>query len=119
MNKKANRLNVIALTMVLFASWAVTTAQAQTSVAPEEARAIAKEAYVYGFPMVDHYRIQYSYFEDKNDPNYKTPLEPADKRPPAFTRRRTRPSRRPIRTRRTLSSAWICAPSPWCSRCRR
>ena len=23
--------------------------------------------------MVDHYRIQYSYFQDKDDPNYKTP----------------------------------------------
>jgi hypothetical protein len=49
-----------------------TAAPAQTSVTPEEARAIAKEAYIYGFPLVDHYRIQYSYFQDKNDPNYKT-----------------------------------------------
>jgi hypothetical protein len=54
-------------TMALLASWVVATAQAQTTVTPEEARAIAKEAYVYGFPMVDHYRIQYSYFQDKVD----------------------------------------------------
>jgi len=40
-------------------------------VTPEQARAIAKEAYVYGFPMVDSYRIQYSYFVDKNNPEYK------------------------------------------------
>lgn len=40
-------------------------------VSPEEARAIAKEAYVYGFPMVDNYRVQYSYFVDKQDPEYK------------------------------------------------
>jgi hypothetical protein len=40
-------------------------------VTPEQARAIAKEAYVYGFPMVDSYRIQYSYFVDKNGPEYK------------------------------------------------
>ncbi len=38
-----------------------------------EARAIAKEAYIYGFPLVDNYRIQYSYFQDKQDPNYKLP----------------------------------------------
>jgi hypothetical protein len=38
-----------------------------------EARAIAKEAYVYGFPMVDNYRIQYAYFEDSKDPEYKAP----------------------------------------------
>jgi hypothetical protein len=49
-----------------------TAAQSQAPVTPEEARAIAKEAYVYGFPLVDHYRIQYSYFQDENDPNYKT-----------------------------------------------
>lgn len=40
---------------------------------PAEARAIAKEAYIYGFPLVDNYRIQYSYFQDKQDPNYKLP----------------------------------------------
>jgi hypothetical protein len=73
MKTKKKITRVIAFTMALLASWVVTTAQAQTSVTPEEARAIAKEAYVYGFPMVDHYRIQYSYFQDKKDPNYKTP----------------------------------------------
>ena len=36
----------IVFTMALFASWVVATAQAQTTVTPEEARAIAKEAYV-------------------------------------------------------------------------
>jgi hypothetical protein len=35
------------------------TASAAEAVSPAEARAIAKEAYVYGFPMVDSYRIQY------------------------------------------------------------
>lgn len=38
---------------------------------PGEARAIAKEAYIYGFPLVDHYRIQFSYFIDKGSPEYK------------------------------------------------
>lgn len=36
-----------------------------------EARAIAKEAYVYGFPMVDSYRIQHAYFVDTKNPEYK------------------------------------------------
>jgi hypothetical protein len=36
-----------------------------------DARAIAKEAYVYGFPMVDAYRIQHAYFVDKANPEYK------------------------------------------------
>ncbi len=44
---------------------------ADTTLAPAEARAIAKEAYIYGFPMVDSYRIQYAYFVDTNNPEYK------------------------------------------------
>ena len=39
----------------------------------EEARAIAKEAYIYGFPLVDTYRIQYSYFVDQSNPEFKAP----------------------------------------------
>lgn len=38
---------------------------------PEQVRAIAKSAYTYGFPMVDTYRVQYSYFADKAGPEYK------------------------------------------------
>jgi hypothetical protein len=38
---------------------------------PAELRQILKEAYVYGFPMVDSYRIQYSYFVDETNPEYK------------------------------------------------
>ncbi len=37
----------------------------------EQVRAIAKEAYIYGFPMVDSYRIQHSYFVDTANPEYK------------------------------------------------
>ncbi|MCV7177550.1 DUF1254 domain-containing protein [Mycolicibacterium sphagni] len=37
----------------------------------EQIRAIAKEAYIYGFPMVDSYRVQHSYFVDADDPEYK------------------------------------------------
>src|SRR5580704_6346301 len=47
-------------------------AHAQT-VGPDEARAIAKEAYIYGFPVVDNYRIQYAYFVNKKNLEYKAP----------------------------------------------
>ncbi len=40
---------------------------------PSEARAIAKEATIYGFPLVDSYRIQYSYFVDRSSPEFKVP----------------------------------------------
>jgi hypothetical protein len=43
------------------------------AVTPEEARAIAKEAYIYGFPVVDNYRILHSYFIDTDNPEFKGP----------------------------------------------
>ncbi|EJL55893.1 hypothetical protein PMI09_01988 [Rhizobium sp. CF122] len=42
-------------------------------ISESEARAIAKEAYIYGFPMVDSYRVQYAYFVDTKNPEYKGP----------------------------------------------
>ena len=41
------------------------------SVSPDEARAIAKEATIYGFPLIDSYRIQYSYFANRTSPEFK------------------------------------------------
>ena len=63
---------------VAFAASAATAgksmpARARASVSPAEARAIAKEAYIYGFPVVDNYRIQYAYFVDTKNPEYKAP----------------------------------------------
>ncbi len=46
---------------------------AAAEITPDEARAIAREATVYGFPPVDSYRIQYSYFVDSSGPEYKAP----------------------------------------------
>ena len=37
----------------------------------EEARAIAKEATIYGFPLVDNYRVLHSFFVDKSSKEYK------------------------------------------------
>jgi hypothetical protein len=49
------------------------TPQTAPALTPTDARAITKEAYVYGFPLVDNYRIQYAYFVDKTDKEYKAP----------------------------------------------
>lgn len=43
-------------------------------VSPDEMRAIVKEAYIYGFPVVDNYRIFHSYFIDQNNVEFKAPL---------------------------------------------
>jgi hypothetical protein len=52
---------------------ASTTFRPSEPLSPDEARALAKEAYIYGFPIVDNYRIQYSYFVDRRDPEFKAP----------------------------------------------
>ena len=56
-----------------------------TSVTPAEARNIAKEAYIYGFPMVDSYRIQYAYFVDHANPEFKAPWNQIRNIPRVFT----------------------------------
>ena len=47
--------------------------QPQLELTPAEATAIARDAYIYGFPLVDSYRIQYAYFVDRADPEFKAP----------------------------------------------
>ena len=42
-----------------------------TEVTPEEAGTIAREAYVYGFPMVMNYKTMWNYSIDKDNPEYK------------------------------------------------
>jgi len=54
-------------------------------ITPAEVRAITKEAYVYGYPMVDNSRIQYAYFVDKGDPEYKAPYNQLFNIPRVFT----------------------------------
>jgi hypothetical protein len=51
----------------------LSAAHAQAGVSPVEARAIAKDAYIYGFPIVDNYRVQHAYWVDKATPEYKGP----------------------------------------------
>jgi Protein of unknown function (DUF1254) len=63
----------------------LTAARAQMNVTPTEARAIAKEAYIYGFPVVDNYRIQYSYFVDLQNPEFKAPWNQIRNIPRVYT----------------------------------
>jgi hypothetical protein len=61
------------------------TGAAADDVTAEEARAIAKEAYIYGFPAVDSYRIQYAYFVDDKNPEYKAPWNHLKNIPRVYT----------------------------------
>ena len=73
------------VTVLLVACVAVLPAHAQTGVSPAEARAIAKEAYIYGFPMVDSYRIQHAYFVDRENPEFKAPWNQIRNIPRVYT----------------------------------
>ncbi|NWE13810.1 DUF1254 domain-containing protein [Pseudomonas yamanorum] len=64
-------------TRLLLASLSIlmsTGAWADFTATPSEARAIAKEAYLYGFPVVEMYKTLYSQAVDKTGPNFKAPF---------------------------------------------
>ncbi len=56
-----------------YAVGAAGSAAAQAAASPAELRAIAKKAYVYGYPVVDNYRVQHAYFVDRQGPEFKAP----------------------------------------------
>src|SRR5258708_26550955 len=64
---------------------ALTSAARAAEITPAEARAIAKEAYIYGFPMVDSYRIEHAYFVDRTNPEFKAPWNQIDNIPRVYT----------------------------------
>ena len=45
-----------------------------SAITPDEARGIAKEAYIYAFPMIENYKTIYAYYINKSDPEYKGPF---------------------------------------------
>lgn len=75
MKTRISTLLVVALTatLALTTGLELTTARA-ADITPEEARAIAKEAYTYGYPMVDSYRILNAHFVNRENPEYNTSL---------------------------------------------
>jgi hypothetical protein len=76
---------VTPLLAAFFASSPLFAQSASPTVTPEEARAIAREAYIYGYPVVDSYRIQYAYFVDNNDKSYKAPWNQIKNIPEVYT----------------------------------
>ncbi len=68
--KKAIQISISTAILVT----AITACNQKKSPTPEEARAIAKEAYLYGFPMVVNYKTMYAFAIDKDNPRYKGPF---------------------------------------------
>jgi hypothetical protein len=85
MNRLVQRyLCLVVIVALLFGLVSNSTGGA-ADVTPDQARAIAKEAYIYGFPLVDNYRVEYSYFVDRQDPDFKAPWNQIANIPRVFT----------------------------------
>ncbi|RSL16879.1 hypothetical protein EDE15_2405 [Edaphobacter aggregans] len=63
-----------ALLVLFLVSMGSGTGRAQSTPSPAEVRAIAKEAYIYGFPMVQAYLTMYAFSIDKSNSQYKGPF---------------------------------------------
>jgi hypothetical protein len=72
MNMFLTRRNLLLGSAALSVAFSKASAFA-TSLTPGERRIIAKDATIYGVPMLENYRIMYSYFVNRNDPDFKAP----------------------------------------------
>jgi hypothetical protein len=61
------------------------TSPASGALTKEEARAIAKDAFIYGYPMVDGYRINFAFYLFPGNPEYKGPQNQLLSMPRLFT----------------------------------
>jgi hypothetical protein len=68
---KKERACLMGIALMLFSFSSCTQ---QPKVTPEEAKSIAKEAYIYGLPMVVNYKTMYMYAINKESPEYKGPF---------------------------------------------
>ena len=75
-------------TRLLLASLSIlmsTGAWADFTATPSEARAIAKEAYLYGYPVVEIYKTLYTQAVDKGGVNFKAPFNHVGNTAQVFT----------------------------------
>ena len=64
-------LTIIISLLFVACSSSHTDHKSRSSLTPQEAQEIAKEAYIYGLPLVLNYKTMYSYTGDKKSPEYK------------------------------------------------
>ncbi|VVP68768.1 hypothetical protein PS918_00796 [Pseudomonas fluorescens] len=72
--------------MTMFVSCGV---GADFTATPQQARAIAKEAYLYGFPVVEMYKTLYTQAVDRHSSNFKAPFNQIGNTAKAFTAKDT------------------------------
>lgn len=72
MKKLKTPVGIIAIAMVIVSMFV--SCKQENKVTPEEVKAIAKEAYIYGFPMVMNCKTVYDYAVNTNSRDYKAPF---------------------------------------------
>ena len=80
-----NKMTRTFTSILMMATLIVTLSNAKSTVTPEEARTIAKEAYIYANPIVDSYRILYTSFVDSKDTEFKGPWNQVINIPRVYT----------------------------------
>lgn len=73
-----NRLNHIFTLFTLLLILPLSGCQQQEKVSPEEAKTIAEEAYIYAYPMLEHYKTMFVSFIWEDSPAYRTPFNTLD-----------------------------------------
>jgi hypothetical protein len=68
---KRIKLSILTTVIVSALLLGVACTSAPLDITPDEARAIAKEAYIYGFPMVMNYKTMYMYALNEQSPEFK------------------------------------------------
>jgi hypothetical protein len=66
--------SICIFSLIPFLVVALSACNQQKGISPEEARTIAREAYIYGFPMVVNYKTMYGFTLDESSPKYKGPF---------------------------------------------
>lgn len=66
-------MQIVVISTLLFMAISPIAGHA-ANVSPVQARAIAKEAYLYGLPLVMNYKTMYHYAVWKESPDYKAPF---------------------------------------------
>jgi len=68
--RTVRRTIIATLVLIMVAPYGARAAE----FSPAEARTVAREAYVYGYPLVDNYRIVYSFSLDRRSPVFRSPV---------------------------------------------
>jgi hypothetical protein len=86
--RKTRISTIFLLTLFIFSACKTkgkTEATSPVALTPAEAREITRIAYTYAFPVVDNLRVQYAFFVDKTNPEYKAPYNRIFNIPRVFT----------------------------------